>query len=52
MTPSALLHSVCVMFKDGRARVDTDGYASTRDYTEAEAKDAFTRVAQFHKWSV
>ena len=52
MTPSALLHSVCVMFKDGRGRVDINGYASTQDYTEAEAKDAFTRVAQFHKWRV
>jgi len=52
MTPSALLHSVCVMFKDGRGRVDIDGIASNRDYTELEAKDAFTRVAQFHKWHV
>ena len=52
MTPSALLHSVCVMFKDGHGRVDIDGFASNQDYTEAEAKDAFTRVAQFHKWHV
>lgn len=52
MTPSALLHSVCVMLKDGRGRVDIDGFASTQDYTEAEAKDAFTRVAQFHNWRV
>ena len=52
MTPSALFHSVCVMFKDGRARVDIDGFASNRDYTEAEARDAFSRVAQDHKWIV
>ena len=52
MTVSALLHSIGVMFKEGRGRVHGTGTVAGQDYTEREARDAFTRVAKFHKWSV
>ena len=49
MTPLALFHSICVMWTDGEGRLDLQ---NNRDYNEAEAKQAFARVAATHNWRV
>ena len=49
MTPLALFQTVCVMWSDGCGRIDLH---NNRDYSEAEAKEAFVRVAATHNWRV
>jgi len=46
-TIEAVIVSVRAQFMEGGARLD---FSNTRDYTEAEAKEAFNRMVQTHGW--
>jgi len=46
-TIEAVIVSIRAQFMEGGARLD---FSNTRDYTEAEAKEAFDRMVQTHGW--
>ena len=54
MNPESLIRAVMVTWKEGKAaiQVKPDMYCSSpyEDYSEAEAKEAFDRVARVHGW--
>ena len=56
MTVDALLHSLCATLVEGKAKIqlqpDMHCGLPLVDYEEAEARQAYTRVAQYHGWVV
>lgn len=54
MDVASLLESLCLTLKEGKAKVqltpDLHCHAPLTDYTEAEAREAYHRVAKFHGW--
>ncbi len=54
MTVDALLHSLCATLVEGNAKIqlqpDMHCALPLVDYEEVEARQAYTRVAQYHGW--